>query len=75
MPTGTVKTENWFLASCREATGVGHRDAQVLVGIYRSVIDTNFVVKVRPGRTSAQANVANGIAAMHLLTYRYSKIR
>ena len=41
----------------------------------RVVADADLVVKVRPGRTSAQANVADGVTTMYLLAHCYSKIR
>src|SRR5579872_5570644 len=56
-----------YLAAGLEAAGVGDGHAQVLVGIDRSVVDTNFVVKVRAGGAAAGADVADGIAAMNLL--------
>ena len=56
-----------FLAAGLEAAAVGDRDAEVFVGIDRSVVDANFVVEVRSGGASAEANVADGVAAMNLL--------
>src|SRR5580658_191833 len=49
--------------------GDGH--AEVLVGIYRSVIDADFVVKMRPGGASALSDIANHVAAMHCLACRH----
>src|SRR5882762_8276835 len=56
------------LASRLEAAAVGDSHAEILVGIDRSVVDANFVVKVRTSGTSAQADVADGVAAMDLLS-------
>ena len=47
---------------------MGHSEAQVLVGIHRGVVDADFVVEVRPGRASAEADVADGVAAMDVLS-------
>src|SRR6267154_1281749 len=44
----------------------GH--TEVLVGIDRSVVDSNFVVEVRTGGASAEADVADSVAAVDLLS-------
>jgi hypothetical protein len=41
--------EDYFLAPCGEAAGMRVGHAQVFVRIHRSVIDADFVVKVRAG--------------------------
>jgi len=38
------------------------------VGIYWSVVDANFVVEVRAGAASAVADVADGVAAVYVLS-------
>jgi len=54
---------------------VGHRNAEVLVGIHWSIVDANFVVKVRSGASAAEADVADHFAAMHVLPGRDGKAR
>src|SRR5947209_4130185 len=50
-----------------ETADVCHREPQILVGIHRSVVDAHFVVQVRTGRASAEADVADGVAAVDVL--------
>ena len=45
--------------------------AQILVRIDRCVVDADFVVQVRPSATAGIADVADGIAAMNVLTGEY----
>ena len=45
--------------------GDGH--AKVFIGIDRSVVDADFVVEVRAGGAAAEADIADGVAAMHVL--------
>ena len=42
--------------------------------IYRSVIDADFVMKMRPGAAAADANVSDDIAAMNMLADRNGKV-
>ena len=44
-----------------------HRDAHVLIGIYRGVVDAHFVVKVGSSGASAGADVADCVTALHML--------
>src|SRR5437764_3823968 len=43
-------------------------DAQVLVRIYRHVVDAYFVVEVGAGAAAAVADVPDGVAAMEVLS-------
>src|SRR4029077_2289427 len=56
------------LAAGLESTAVGDGHAEIFVGIDRGVVDANFIVEMGAGGASAQANVANGVAAMNLLS-------
>src|SRR6476620_11831716 len=56
------------LTSCRESTHVRVGHAQILVRIHRDVVDAHFVVKMWAGAASAVANVADGVAAVHMLS-------
>ena len=56
-----------FLAASSESAHMCIGYAQILVGIYRDIVDTNFVVEVRTGAAAAIADVANGVAAMDVL--------
>src|ERR1039458_4247354 len=58
------------LASGLEAAVVGYRHAEILVGIDWSVVDADFVVEMRAGGASAHDDVADGVAAMDLLSGR-----
>src|SRR5438094_9270042 len=50
---------------------VGH--AQILVRIYGDIIDANFIVQVGPAAASAVADVADGVAPMHVLSGEYGE--
>src|SRR5580704_3730231 len=72
------KSENWeqrtgFLAAVLEAAAVGDGHAEILVGIDGRVIDPDFIVEVRAGGASAEAHIANGVAAMDLLAGGYGE--
>jgi len=58
------------LAASPEAAAVGDGHAEIFIGIDWSVVDADFVVKVRTGGPSAGANVPDGVAAMNLLSGR-----
>src|SRR5258708_22708798 len=45
----------------------GH--TEILVGIDRSVVDSNFIVEVWTGGASAEADVADGVATVDLLPW------
>ena len=86
MPTGTTsiahirpeckpKLRTEFLASGLVAVALGYGDAEILVGIDGRVVDADFVVQVGAGGASAHANVADGVAAMDLLSGRDSESR
>lgn len=61
------------LASGGEAAHVRISDAQVFVGIYRDVIDADFIVKMGTGAAAAIAHVADRIAAVDVLAGKYRK--
>src|SRR5207248_3250176 len=44
-----------------------HCNAQVLVRVHRDIVDTDLIVKMRTGAASAEADVANNVAAVNLL--------
>src|SRR4051812_19519666 len=46
---------------------MGEGESQILVRVDWSVVDANFIMEVRAGAASAQTNVADGIATMHVL--------
>jgi hypothetical protein len=46
---------------------VGDCDAKVFIGIDWRVVDADFVVKMRAGGASAEAYVADGVAAVNVL--------
>src|ERR1700733_13616609 len=62
-----------LLASGGKSAAVGYGDAEILVGIDRSVVNADFIVEMRTGRTSALAHVADHVAAMHALSSRDGK--
>src|SRR5205807_981257 len=70
---GTVNRERSLASGC-EAAAVGHGQAQVFVWINRSVIDPDFVVEMRTGRTTAQADVADCVTAVDLLSGDHGKV-
>src|SRR5579863_3077415 len=45
-----------------------HGKPQELVGIYRSVIDADFIMQVWPRAATAQANIPNRVAAADVLS-------
>ena len=55
------------LTAGREPAGMGECHAEVFVRINWSVVDADFVVKVRPGGASAFPDVPDHVAAMHVL--------
>src|SRR5229473_8182422 len=57
-----------FLASRREPTYVRIGHTQILVRIDGDVVDANFVVQVRTGAAPAIADVADSVAAVHVLS-------
>jgi hypothetical protein len=56
-----------FLAACGKSAHMRIGDAQILVGIYRDVVDADFIVEVRAGAAAAIADVADGVSAVHVL--------
>ena len=48
---------------------IGH--AQIFVGIDWNIVDANFIVKMWSSASSAVADVADGIAAMYVLSREY----
>src|ERR1700724_2611800 len=56
------------LRSRGKPADVRHGQPQILVRIHRGIVDADFVVEVRSCRASAQADVADGIAAMDVLS-------
>ena len=46
--------------------GNGRSSAEVAPGVDRRIVDSNFVVKVRPGRAPAGAFVADNISTLHM---------
>src|ERR1700676_2438764 len=56
------------LRARRKPADVCHGEPQILVGIHRSVVDADFVVEMGSRRASAEADVADGIAAMDVLS-------
>jgi hypothetical protein len=56
-----------FLASRRKPAGSSHGQSKILVRIYRSVVDADFVVKMWAGAATADADVSNDVAAMYVL--------
>src|SRR5450631_3585658 len=63
------------LAAGGESAYVCDREAQVFVGIYRSVIDADFVMEVRAGAAAALTDESDGVAAMHVLAGHDGKVR
>lgn len=62
------RANSGFLASRRESAHVRVGHAQILVGIHRDVIDAHFVVEVGSSRTSAVTHIADGVAAVNMLS-------
>jgi len=62
-----LKKLSGCLAASREAARVGERHTEVFVRIDRSVVDPNFVVKVRTRGASAFAYVPNQITTLYSL--------
>ena len=62
------------LAARRESASLRHVNAQIFIGIDRRIVDTNFVVKMRPGAPATQTYVADRIAAVHMLPGSYRKV-
>ena len=56
------------LAAGLKTTGNRDGHAEIFIRIHWSVIDADFVVKMRSGGTSTGAHVADGVAAMDLLS-------
>src|ERR1700674_1115646 len=56
------------LRARREPANCTQGQPTILVGIPRGVVDAIFVVGVRPGGASAEADVADGVAAMDVLS-------
>ncbi len=56
-----------LLAACRESTHVCDREPEILVRIYRSVVDADFVVEMGTGAASALADISDGVSAVHML--------
>src|ERR1700686_3745462 len=46
-------------------------DTEILVGVYRGIVNADFIVEMRTGRASAGANVSNHIAPVYRLTCSY----
>src|SRR5437660_7393112 len=59
------------LASGAEPAAMGEGDAQVLIWIDGCVVDADFVVEVRAGRTATQADVTDHVAAVDFLAGRH----
>src|SRR6266480_3351668 len=53
---------------------MGEGKTQILVGIDWSVVDTNFVMEMWTGTATAQTDVADRIAAMHMLSGSHCEI-
>jgi hypothetical protein len=62
------------LATRRKPASSSHRQAKILMRIYRSIVDADFVVKMGPGAAAADANVANDIAAVNALADNNGKV-
>src|ERR1700730_7344234 len=62
-----------LLTSRREGTVVRDGDAKIFIRIYRSIVNADFIVKMRTGRASASADVSDHITAMHGLPRSHSK--
>src|SRR2546421_12704824 len=63
------------LAAGGESAYVSKGESQVLVRIYRSIVDAHFIVKMGPGRAATQTNVAYRIATLYTLAGNDSEIR
>ena len=50
------------------------RQPQIFVGIYRGVINADFVVEVRTGAAATLADKSDGVAAMHVLACHDGKV-
>src|SRR5271165_5214209 len=75
MQAPLVQAPGRTLASGGEAAYVCDRQAKVLVGIDRGIVDADFVVEVRPGAATALANESDGVSAMHVLAGHDRKVR
>ena len=49
---------------------MGDRDAKVFIRIDRSIVDADFVVKMRAGGASAETDITDRVAAMNMLPRR-----
>ena len=60
---------NWecYLAAGLELTAMRNGDAEVFVGIYGSIVDAHFVMKMWTGGTPAESDIADRIATMNVL--------
>ncbi len=47
---------------------MGDSHAEILVGIDRSVVDADFVVKMGTGGASAGADIGDGVATVNMLS-------
>src|ERR1700739_493245 len=57
-----------ILAAGGEAAAMGDRNAEILIGVDRDVVDANFVVKMGTGGAAALADIADHVAAVHALS-------
>ena len=62
-----LKWTDLLLASGGESAHVGYRQPEILVGVYRGVVDTDFVVEMGAGAASALADVSDGVSAVDTL--------
>src|SRR5438105_15946278 len=46
---------------------MGYGQAQVFVGVHWRIVDANFVVEMRASGASAEAHIADGVAAVNVL--------
>jgi len=56
------------LLARRKPANLRHRQPQILVGVYWDIVDADFVVKMRTSRASAEADVADGVATVDILS-------
>ena len=62
-------SENWGrLAAGLETAALGEGKTKIFIRIDRRVVNANLVVEVRSCRPSAEADITDGIAPMHVLT-------
>src|SRR5215813_4950680 len=57
-----------MLASGGEAADICHRQAQVFIWIDGRVVDADFVMEVRAGAAAAQADIADKVTALNVLS-------